>query len=267
MSDVVIDTVWLAEHLNDPEVRLVDVRAPHLYKYAHIPTAVNLSALFLTGPDNGGPADQQLATILGRLGIANNAYIVAYDDGASPAAARLYWVMTYFRHERLSVLDGGIATWTSEGRPIEGGPLQSVPVSYVPPRPDSTVVATLDDVMAAINDPEVIIVDARSPEEYEGIRPTAARNGHIPGAVNVDWSYNLREADGVVRLRSDDELRELYMEAGVDPAKRVIVHCQTGNRASESFVVLKKLGYSRVQHYGRGWQEWGNRFDVPVEES
>jgi thiosulfate/3-mercaptopyruvate sulfurtransferase len=129
------------------------------------------------------------------------------------------------------------------------------------------VLADLQRVRSALEAGDAVILDVRTPAEYLGLQATAARNGHVPGAVNVDWSNNLEASgDAVASLRSDDELRDLYAQAGVKADKNVIVYCQTGHRASETFLVLRKLGFERVATYGPGWQEWGNRSDVPVDE-
>jgi thiosulfate/3-mercaptopyruvate sulfurtransferase len=129
------------------------------------------------------------------------------------------------------------------------------------------LLARTEDIMDSFDDPDVVILDTRSAEEFAGFRATAARNGHIPCAVNVDWTANLAYGDdGAIRLKSAAELRELYDRAGATSDKRVIVHCQSGTRATHTFVALKELGYERVSHYAAGWSEWGNRLDTPVEE-
>ena len=115
---------------------------------------------------------------------------------------------------------------------------------------------------------DAVILDVRTPSEYLGLRRTAGRNGHVPGAVNIDWQDNLSAGnDDIPRLLDDRELHLMYESAGVTPDKLVLVHCQTGVRSSETFMVLKELGYPRVANYVAGWQEWGNRTDTPVESA
>lgn len=265
-SETVVSADWLANHLDDGDVVIVDVRPPQFYLQAHLPGAVNLPVFFLRGAGGGPPAPEALAARLGTLGISRDAYVVAYDDGASPTAAQLFWVLRYLGHSRVSVLDGGITHWRHEGRDWDYSPVRSSPVQYVPGPTDSRVVATLDDVRALVNGKRGIILDVRSPGEYLGVQTSAAKDGHIPGAINIDWTNNLDDSgNGIALLRPDEELRQLYEEAGATPDKDIVVYCQSGARASETFLVLEKLGYPSVAMYGPGWQEWGNRYDTPVE--
>lgn len=268
MGDIVVGGDQVAAELDDPGVVLVDVRPPHFYQQAHLPGAVNLPVFYLFAANAGPPAADDLVRRLGRLGISRSTRLVAYDDGASASAARLYWVLKYYRHPDVSVLDGGVTAWRHEGRDWEYTAVEPEPAEYEIPDPDPTVLTDLANVSASLGAPDSVIVDTRSPAEYLGLQRTARRNGHIPGAINIDWSNNLTLDEGVLhRLRSDDELRDLYQTSGVTPDKDVILHCETGNRASETFLVLKKLGYPRVALYTAGWQEWGNRDDTPVEEA
>jgi thiosulfate/3-mercaptopyruvate sulfurtransferase len=132
--------------------------------------------------------------------------------------------------------------------------------------PDSDSLVRTDDVVALLGAPDTVIVDVRSPREYLGVETTAARDGHVPGALNIEWSNNLGEIqEGIYVLRSDQELRELYETASVTPDKRAVVYCHSGSRTSFTYMVLKHLGYERVVALVPGWQEWGNRPDTPVQ--
>jgi thiosulfate/3-mercaptopyruvate sulfurtransferase len=237
-----------------------------MFLQGHVPGAVNLPAFFLKGPQ-GPPETSLFVATLGKLGIGPDTHVIAYDDGASPAAARLYWVLSYLGHPAISIMDGGFRKWQVEGRPVDVGPGKRAEAHYEVRAVATSELASLEDVARSVDNDEAVIVDTRGPSEFGGWQMTAARNGHIPGAVNVEWSQNLeRTDDGVYKLRSDQALRALYAEQGVTPDKRVIVHCQSGDRASLTYVVLKKLGYPRVAHYARGWSEWGNRSDTSVAE-
>lgn len=265
--EIVVSADWLTDHLDDDDIVVVDVRFPQFYMQAHLPGAVNLPVFFLGGPGGGPPPPAALAPRLGRLGISPDTHVVAYDDGASSSAAHLFWALRYLSHPRVSILDGGITNWRHEGRDWDYSPVQSQAVDYVPGSVDESVVAALDDVRGIVNGNVGTIVDVRSPGEYLGVQISAARSGHVPGATNVDWTNNLQVAeDGISLLRPDEDLRRLYQEAGITPEKQVIVYCQSGSRATETFMVLRKLGYPRVAVYGPGWQEWGNRDDTPVEQ-
>lgn len=267
MAEIVTGTGWLADHLLDAEVVPVDVRAPFFYAQAHIPSAVNLPEFALSSPAGGPPDATLLADQLSILGISRDTHVVAYDSGDSAAAARLYWVLTYYRHPHVSVLDGGLTKWRHEGRDWEYTPVQRPPAEYRVGEPDTTVIADTEQVKAALGAPDTVVVDVRSPAEYLGYQATARRDGHMPGAINIEWSNNLEQIEpGVYQLKSDEALSQLYRTAGVTPDKRVIVHCQSGNRSSETFLALQRLGYPDVGMYLPGWMEWGNREDTPVED-
>lgn len=266
-APVVVDTEWLAAQQGNADVIVVDVRPPQFYTQGHIPGAVNLPIFLLSSPWGGPPGPDSLAARLGSLGIGNNTHVVAYDDGASPSAASLFRALTGYGHRSVSVLDGGITKWRHEGRDLEYTAEQIPPAEYQLEAPVDATQIGLDETVAAIQEPDTALLDVRSPAEYLGHQITAAQDGHIPGAVNVEWSNNLTlTPDGLRVLRSDGELRELYRTAGVRPDKRVIVYCQTGERASETYLILRKLGFDRVSVYLPGWVEWGNRPDLPVEE-
>lgn len=265
MDESIVDTDWLAERLGSG-LALVDVRPEPLYQQAHLPGAANLPAYFLAGPQGGPPEKEELAARLGALGITADTPIVAYDDGGSTAAALFFWVMKYYQHPRVSVLSGGITKWRREGRDWEYSATPVTPAQYEMREPARELLAGSEDVQTAINRPDTVILDVRSPAEYLGLQRSAHRNGHIPGAVNLDWSNNLvRPSDGVARIAPAAALGNLYQTVGITPEKEVIVHCQAGGRSSETFLVLWALGYRRVRNYLAGWQEWGNRADTPVE--
>lgn len=265
-APIFVHTGWLSERL-DSGLAIVDVRPPQFYTQEHIPGAVNLPVFFLSSPSGGPPEAEAFARRLGGLGITRDTHVVAYDDGASPAATVLFRLLDYYQHPSVSVLDGGITKWRHEGRDIEYQPVRPAPARYDIGPPDLAAAADTDRVLQALARDDVAILDVRSPAEYLGLQRTARRDGHVPGAINIEWSNNLEQTpDMLIGLRPDSELRDLYQQAGVTPDKSVIVYCQTGARASTTYAVLKKLGYERVAALVPGWQDWGNRPDTPVEE-
>ena len=268
MSSIeVVDDAGFAALLERVEVVAVDVRPPFAFNESHIPGAVNLPAFLLGSSSDGVPDVTAVARHLGAQGIARDVRVVAYDDGASPAAARLLWVLAYMGHPSLALLDGGISHWTRSGRPTEAGSVRREATDYDMGETDDSVLARLDAVRRALDDPAVIILDVRDVSEYEGMQMTALRNGHIPGARHMTWSDNLSVSEaGSALLRPPEELRRQYHELGITPDVTVIVHCQSGSRSSETFVVLKALGYPDAANYSAGWQEWGNLSDTPVDE-
>jgi thiosulfate/3-mercaptopyruvate sulfurtransferase len=178
---------------------------------------------------------------------------------------RGFWTMSCYRHPApFRVLAGGRERWISEGHPVTADPSSVGEAEYPAPKlaspPDR---ATWEEVLAAVDAPDKVILDVRSPEEYEGKNVRAARGGHIPGAVNIEWT-EATAGDNV--LKPVEELRRMFAARGVTPDKEIIAHCQLGMRASHAWFVLKHvLGYPRVRNYDGSWQEWGNRHDLPVE--
>lgn len=262
MDEIIVEPTWIDEHAADG-IALVDTRPEPFYQQAHLPGAVNLPTYIIPGFP---PDPEAAARLLGSLGITRATPVVAYDDGASTNAAVLYWVLRYLGHPQIVVLNGGITRWRHDGRDWEYAPTPVNPVEYEVGEVNREALAGLDDVQAALGEPDTVILDVRAPSEYLGLQGSASRNGHIPGAVNIDWTNNLtRTHGGVAVLKSPDELRALYETAGITPDKEIIVHCQAGGRSSETYLVLTALGYPHVRNYVAGWQEWGNDAGTAVE--
>ena len=167
-----------------------------------------------------------------------------------------------------SVLDGGFAAWSALGLAVQTGarptPLSSDQIPLV--QIDREVIIDIEELLARLHDPDVVIVDVRSPPEYKGLDVRAARGGHIPGAVNIDWEDSL-DIERDDRLLPDEVLRSLFWSHGVTPDKEVIVYCQTHHRSSHTYAVLNHLGYPRVRAYAGSWAQWGNRNDTPIESN
>ncbi|MGI8827034.1 MAG: sulfurtransferase [Chloroflexota bacterium] len=266
MESLVVDTSWLADRGHAEGIIVVDARPPHHYSRGHLPGAINLPLFLLANPAGGIPESAVVSRRLGQVGIAPDSYVVAYDDGEGATAAQLLWSLFYVGHRTAAVLDGGVALWATEGRPLDTGRRTREPAQYDAGQVDEGVACTMDAVLSSLGAPDTIVVDVRTPAEYLGAQRTAARNGHIPGAVNVDVREMMMGIkDGIGHLATPDVLQRLYDAAGVSTDKRVIVHCQSGHRSSAAFLVLKHLGYPDVRNYVGGWQEWGNSPNTPVE--
>jgi thiosulfate/3-mercaptopyruvate sulfurtransferase len=265
-TDLLVDATWLHARLGDPGIRLLDMTGdPQAYAQGHIPGAVHASLQDIRFPVPVGgyrlPTADELAPVLARLGIGPETHVVAYDDGSSLNAARLFFTLDVFGHPRISILDGGIESWRRAGFPLSREPGTVRPTTYRPSLLSDRVLST-EDLLKVLGDPGVALVDARSRVEYDGTAQMGKRGGHIPGAVHIEWRQHLQPD---MTFKPVSELRALYAAHGVLPDKRVVTYCQTQHRGAHTYFVLRLLGYDQVGGYDRSWAEWGSRDDVPIE--
>lgn len=257
----------LEQVLGTDSLVVVDVSDEPMYAQHHVPGAVNLPyrALIEARPPAMGllPQDGRLSEIVSYLGVTPAAHVVAYDNEGNGRAARLLWTLDAIGHERSSLLNGGLQAWLYEGHPTEQAANRPNSTAGTVTR-QSHVIADKRYILDHLDDPDVVVLDVRSPGEYSGQDVRAARGGHIPGAVNLDWMRAI-DRDHNLRLKPAAELREMLEAIGVTPDKDVIVHCQTHHRSAHTYAVLKSLGYPRVRGYDGSWSEWGNDPDVPIE--
>src|SRR5438046_1843799 len=272
-KDVLVETEWLEQHLDDENVRIVEVdENPALYADAHIPGAVGFDwkkdLQDQVRRDFLGPED--FGELFGSRGISDEHTIVLYGDRNNWFAAYTYWYLKYYGHEDVKLLNGPREKWIAEGRATTSEIPSYEPQSFIAQPGDEAIRARREEVLAALGQ-DVNLVDVRSPQEFSGElismagyeQEGAQRGGHIPGAASVPWAQAVQE-DGTFKSR--DELEELYRGKGVltdtDP---VIAYCRIGERSAHTWFVLHELlGKDDVKNYDRSGPEWGNLVDVPI---
>jgi thiosulfate/3-mercaptopyruvate sulfurtransferase len=273
--EALVSTDWLAEHLDDPNVRIVESNEdPLLYDTGHIPGAIKIDwTTDLNDPVKRDYLDSaHFAELLSSKGIANDSFVVFYGDKNNWWATYAFWVFQLFGHTKAAILNGGRKKWIDEGRPLTRDVPSYPRTEYkAPPRDDKTIRAFRDEVLRHVQN-NGTLVDVRSPAEYTGERlhmpeypnEGALRGGHIPGAKNIPWAQAVRE-DGTFKPR--EELEALYGSKGITPDKEIIAYCRIGERSSHTWYVLTYLlGYPHVKNYDGSWTEWGNSVGLPIEK-
>ncbi|MGE0864891.1 MAG: sulfurtransferase [Vicinamibacterales bacterium] len=265
--ELLVDTAWLAAHVNDADIRIVDLRTRG-YGEAHIPHAVFVDNNWIRNPKAPPtflPASAEFEALMSKLGISNSTRVIAYDDRGGLYAARLWWILNHYGHANAALLDGGWNKWSLEQRPTSAAiPAPAAAVFKV--KPGTVKVATLDDVKAAINKPGVKLVDARTQDEIDGkdLR-RIKRGGFIESSVPVYWEDTM---DPVTKaMKPAAELVKLYRSKGIQPSDQVTVYCQVGMRASHDIFTLALIGHdlNKLANYYGAWEEWGNRDDTPIK--
>lgn len=261
---MIIETCELKEKLDDPDLLIIDARSWKEYSNGHIPGSVNLDLFAFHWADTSEEGmrafNRQMAQLLGSVGVSYDKSVVFYDEVSGMLAARGVWLLEYFSHGDVAMLDGGIRKWIDDGYELQNEPVAYKPARFEP-KINANVLATLSYVKDNLKRGDVKLVDARSPTEYSGEAIRAARSGHIPGAINVDWEENIAESG---TFRSEGELNKLYDKIGKED--EVITYCQGGYRAAHDYLALKKLGFNKLRVYIGSWYEWGNMPDLPVEK-
>lgn len=271
-TSLLVDPDWLTEHRQDPSVRVIDCGSIHsgssdAFDRAHVPGAVHLPThgwlketefgVHVIGPDD-------LSAIMAELGVSESTTVVVYDDFNSTFATRLWWVLSYYGHGDVRVLDGGFRRWLAEGRPLSNRSIEAAPAAFQA-RPNPDLIADLDQVRASLGDPDTQILNVLAEDWYHGrVNPFGnERVGHIPGSINLPIERFL-VSDDDPSFRSDEELRTIVCGTGLVPEKETIIHCQAGIRTTLAFFVLRLLGWRQLRAYDASMAEWANLHDTPL---
>jgi thiosulfate/3-mercaptopyruvate sulfurtransferase len=259
-----VDTAWVAAHAADANVRIVDMRQGG-YGDGHVPGAVYVSPVAIRdakAPPTFLPTPAAFEAMMATLGISDATRVVVYDERGGLYAARLWWILNYYGHTNVALMDGGWIKWAAEQRSSSKDAIAPAAGKFTA-RPQPRWIATATDVVAAIDKPGVKIIDARTVAEIEGrdLRGIK-RGGFVASSIPIYWE-DLLDAQNKT-FKPADELKKIYEDHGIVPSQDVIAYCQVGMRASVDLFALHLLGYDKLRNYYGAWEEWGNRDDLPL---
>ena len=278
-----VTTDWLAANLNDPRIRIVDIRGhvapptdplPHYYNHradyvkGHIPGAVFVDWVHeITNPDDPQHAKiappERYEAAMRRHGISADTQVIAYDDAQGMFAARLWFTLNYYGHANVAVLDGGWPKWMLENKPVTAVVPEVAPGQFVA-RPYPEWIAFIDEVAQIASHKQVAkLIDVRTVAEFNGNASRAKRKGHIPGAVNLTRT-TLNTPEG--SMLPPEKLREIFAQAGVNESEETVVYCNGGVSASYGLLALRRAGFDKSRVYDGSWKEWGNDETTDIEQ-
>lgn len=269
-----VETAWVAEHMNDPKVKLVEVDVDTMaYEQGHIVGAVGWN--WTTQTQDTVRRDilnkEQLEALLSHSGIASDSDVVLYGDNNNWFAAYAFWLLKIYGHDSVRLMNGGRKKWVDEGREITKEAPKPAATTYRAKEPNLALRARVNQVQERLGKPNVALVDVRSAAEFTGevlappgLSETAQRGGHIPGAASIPWAQAVKE-DGT--FKSADDLGALYQGKEVTGDKDIVAYCRIGERSSHTWFVLKELlGFPNVSNYDGSWTEWGSMVGLPIEK-
>jgi thiosulfate/3-mercaptopyruvate sulfurtransferase len=273
-KDVLVDTQWVEDHLDDDSIRIVEVdENPALYAEAHIPGAIGFDwqkdLQDQVKRDFLGPED--FGNLFGSNGVSNDHTVALYGDRNNWFAAYTYWYLKYYGHDRVLLMNGPREKWIEEGRPTSTDAPSHPAATFEASEPDRSIRAVRDEMLQLVGT-DTRLVDVRSPQEFSGEliamagyeQEGAQRAGHIPGAISVPWAQAV-QADGT--FKPVEQLRELYESKGALDGNDIVAYCRIGERSAHTWFVLHELlGQDNVRNYDGSWTEWGNMVAVPVEK-
>jgi len=268
---LVVEPLALQPLLNQPDLLILDLSSQEHYDQGHLPGAIRMDSRRLlrgSGPvPNLIPTEAQLSELCSELGIGPDTQVVAYDDQLGPWAGRLVWTLHCIGHARASVLNGQLPAWVDAGLELDTAVHQPVPIERHVSLVHPELIMSADQIQTATEQGRLTVWDARSAAEYSGEKVVnASRGGHIPGARHLEWT-DLLEPGPIPRLKSAEALKQLLIQAGIDPDQPVVTHCQTHRRSGLTWLVGSWLGMKQLSCYDGSWFEWGNSPERPVEQS
>lgn len=274
--EVLVETAWLADHLDDPSIRIIEAdEDPLLYETGHIRNAAKLD--WHTDVQDPVRRDfvskEAFEALMRRYGVSNDTTVVFYGDKSNWYAAYSFWLFRLYGHQNLRIANGGRAKWEAEGREYTKDVPSFTPTTYTAKDANPSIRAFRRQVEDIVASRSAALVDVRSPDEYSGKlthminypQEGAQRGGHIPGAQSIPWG-TAAAADGT--FKSADELRAIYGSKGVTPDRSIVTYCRIGERSAHTwFALTQLLGYPDVRNYDGSWTEWGNLVGAPIEKS
>ncbi len=262
--ELLVETTWLADHLDDQSIQIVDVRRDG-YEDGHIPGAVWLDIAVTrdaTKAPSFLPSPEAFARAMGELGISNETRVVFYDDRGGVYGARPWAVLNHYGHSNVSIVNGGWPKWVSERRASTMEVPNTQVVTFTP-TPTRAWIATAEDVRRAIDDPLARILDTRTEAEIDGSDLRGImRGGYVPSATAIHWEDTLEGEHQM--FKSSAALYELFLGRGIKPTDSIVTYCEGGGRSAHELFVLSLLGYDDLRLYLGSWQDWGNRDDLPL---
>jgi len=246
---------------------VLDLRSRDAHEAGHVPGAVsaNYSDFVRARPPAMGllPTQDTLGDVLGRLGVKPGRLVVTYDDEGGGRGARVLWTLHALGHDHCALLNGGFQAWSKEGHRLETDPCTPIAVRYDAKLDNPGVVATKEYILSQLGSDDLTLVDTRSRAEFEGTDVRALRGGHIPTAVNLNWT-DAMDRKRNLRMLPDETLWAKLHALAVEPGKEVVVYCHTHHRSAHTYVMLTHLGFKRVRGYAGAWSEWGNDPTLPI---